>query len=480
MKAASTSTGGATRTSSSSTCVGRIDRQGRGRAARRRQADQNRNTVPFDEQPPTVASGVRITPAATMRGFVEDDFAEVGEVIVEALGEDADVAALAARSAALCDKHPPSGIPRLHDLRRVTAVATERLIVVEHPLVQHKLSYLREKERRPSTSGRSRTRSRSFSPTRATKDFPTEDVETRGRSNAPRSSGSRERRSPSARCSAPGWGCSTGCSRSSRARASASSGFTATRRRSSPSSTTSSCRTTSRTGRSCRPDARDRQLERRGDREGQGRRRPDGHARLSRRGAGGNRARARRASEVRIVTASVDRGLNEKGYTSGPRRRRRPVVRHEVESSWTLPRQPGGHLGVPAALVAVLLLTPLLAVRPVHRRGGRTRGDTARSHPSSRAWAGSRCCRDLRAGAGLPRAGRALPRDPARRRDSDDGRSDRRLPRVAVVKLGGQIAAGAVAVGFGVTVDRFTFPGRQPGAARGRRAPRRSSGSSRS
>ena len=67
----------------------------------------NRNTVPFDEQPPTVASGVRIgTPAATMRGFVEEDFAEVGQVIVEALGEGADVAALAARSVALCDKHP--------------------------------------------------------------------------------------------------------------------------------------------------------------------------------------------------------------------------------------------------------------------------------------------------------------------------------------------------------------------------------------
>jgi glycine hydroxymethyltransferase len=67
----------------------------------------NRNTVPFDEQPPTVASGVRIgTPAATMRGFVEEDFAEVGQVIVEALGDGADVSALAARSAALCDKHP--------------------------------------------------------------------------------------------------------------------------------------------------------------------------------------------------------------------------------------------------------------------------------------------------------------------------------------------------------------------------------------
>jgi len=67
----------------------------------------NRNTVPFDERSPTVASGVRIgTPAATMRGFAEDDFREVGSVIVEALGERPDVEALAARSAALCDRHP--------------------------------------------------------------------------------------------------------------------------------------------------------------------------------------------------------------------------------------------------------------------------------------------------------------------------------------------------------------------------------------
>src|SRR5947199_3678222 len=67
----------------------------------------NRNTVPFDEQPPTIASGVRIgTPAATMRGFDEDDFREVGEIIAAALAADADVEALAARSQALCDKRP--------------------------------------------------------------------------------------------------------------------------------------------------------------------------------------------------------------------------------------------------------------------------------------------------------------------------------------------------------------------------------------
>jgi len=66
----------------------------------------NRNTVPFDERPPTVASGIRIgTPAATMRGFDEEDFREVGRIIVEALA-DGDVAALAARSEALCEKRP--------------------------------------------------------------------------------------------------------------------------------------------------------------------------------------------------------------------------------------------------------------------------------------------------------------------------------------------------------------------------------------
>ena len=67
----------------------------------------NRNTVPFDERPPTVASGVRIgTPAATMRGFDKEDFREVGSVIVEALSDGADLAALAARSLALCEKRP--------------------------------------------------------------------------------------------------------------------------------------------------------------------------------------------------------------------------------------------------------------------------------------------------------------------------------------------------------------------------------------
>jgi glycine hydroxymethyltransferase len=66
----------------------------------------NRNTVPFDERPPTVASGVRIgTPAATMRGFDEEDFREVGRIIAGALG-DGDLGELCNRAEALCAKRP--------------------------------------------------------------------------------------------------------------------------------------------------------------------------------------------------------------------------------------------------------------------------------------------------------------------------------------------------------------------------------------
>jgi len=54
-----------------------------------------------------VASGVRLgSPAATMRGFDEQDFREVASIIVDALADDADVPALRARAEALCEKRP--------------------------------------------------------------------------------------------------------------------------------------------------------------------------------------------------------------------------------------------------------------------------------------------------------------------------------------------------------------------------------------
>ena len=73
----------------------------------------NRNTVPFDERPPTVASGFRVgTPAMTMRGLDEDDFREIGAIMCDAMQPDAGLSALRARSAALVESRPLySGLP---------------------------------------------------------------------------------------------------------------------------------------------------------------------------------------------------------------------------------------------------------------------------------------------------------------------------------------------------------------------------------
>ena len=103
----------------------------------------NRNTVPFDERPPTVASGVRIgTPAATMRGFDEDDFREVGRIIVGALADGADVPALAARSEALCEQ--AAAVRRLPRVHERTDGVSGTVVEVDHPLVRHKLGLLRD------------------------------------------------------------------------------------------------------------------------------------------------------------------------------------------------------------------------------------------------------------------------------------------------------------------------------------------------
>ena len=69
----------------------------------------NRNAVPFDPRPPMVTSGLRIgTPALATRGFDDDDFREVADIIATALvaGDKADVAALNARVTALAQAKP--------------------------------------------------------------------------------------------------------------------------------------------------------------------------------------------------------------------------------------------------------------------------------------------------------------------------------------------------------------------------------------
>jgi glycine hydroxymethyltransferase len=76
----------------------------------------NKNGIPFDPEKPTVTSGVRLgTPAGTTRGFGQEEFVQIGEMIVEVLdglaangeaGNGAIEAAVKARAKALCDKFP--------------------------------------------------------------------------------------------------------------------------------------------------------------------------------------------------------------------------------------------------------------------------------------------------------------------------------------------------------------------------------------
>jgi glycine hydroxymethyltransferase len=55
----------------------------------------NKNSVPYDERPPAITSGVRLgTPAMTTRGFGPDEMREVGAIIVETLMGDQTEATL--------------------------------------------------------------------------------------------------------------------------------------------------------------------------------------------------------------------------------------------------------------------------------------------------------------------------------------------------------------------------------------------------
>lgn len=70
----------------------------------------NKNTIPNDPASPFVTSGIRLgAPAATTRGFLEEDFREVAKIIGLVLsnpGKEEAQKEAAARVAALCEKHP--------------------------------------------------------------------------------------------------------------------------------------------------------------------------------------------------------------------------------------------------------------------------------------------------------------------------------------------------------------------------------------
>lgn len=70
----------------------------------------NKNAIPYDPQPPNIASGIRIgTPAVTSRGLGEGDMIQIAEIMDYAVANRGDAAKLEkarAKVVSICDKYP--------------------------------------------------------------------------------------------------------------------------------------------------------------------------------------------------------------------------------------------------------------------------------------------------------------------------------------------------------------------------------------
>jgi glycine hydroxymethyltransferase len=86
----------------------------------------NKNTIPYDPNPPAVGSGIRVgTPAVTSRGMGEAEMHEIGDLIVDGIaarGDESAQEAVRQRVAAITDRFPVPGLPWTRD--RIGAVAT--------------------------------------------------------------------------------------------------------------------------------------------------------------------------------------------------------------------------------------------------------------------------------------------------------------------------------------------------------------------
>jgi glycine hydroxymethyltransferase len=86
----------------------------------------NKNTIPYDPNPPMVGSGIRLgTPAVTSRGMGEAEMHEIGAMIVEGIAARGDVDAqhrVRERVAAVADRFPVPGVPWTRE--RVTAAVS--------------------------------------------------------------------------------------------------------------------------------------------------------------------------------------------------------------------------------------------------------------------------------------------------------------------------------------------------------------------
>jgi glycine hydroxymethyltransferase len=75
----------------------------------------NKNAIPFDTNPPNIASGIRVgTPATTTRGFGSGEMTDLGRMIASAINNRADAATLAVLADevhAMCARFPVPGLP---------------------------------------------------------------------------------------------------------------------------------------------------------------------------------------------------------------------------------------------------------------------------------------------------------------------------------------------------------------------------------
>jgi glycine hydroxymethyltransferase len=76
----------------------------------------NKNAIPFDANPPNIASGIRVgTPATTTRGFGTQEMRDIARLIVEAIRSRDDGPAggrLADEVRQMCARFPVPGLPQ--------------------------------------------------------------------------------------------------------------------------------------------------------------------------------------------------------------------------------------------------------------------------------------------------------------------------------------------------------------------------------